>query len=400
MLSLIMKRDSLSMKRAREIRARNQFKRNFREKPHKHVRKRTFCNVWFRGQTWQAEITEPSTIRYYPEELCFDKNPSETLAAIASTRRNLHKNNNYRLWMSPNLNSDKNLKVKSYIGMDRIREMSTSAALVLAAEYERKLHFMDEPPPLYDLANWDEGVLNKLFQIGFFERFGYSVVDPKKKPQNDNVLTVPFYSGAKAEMEKYDQKLVNLVHHIDPDLSLPADMELSLISALGEAANNSREHAYVSHDFKYPHVNKWWATGAASKSERAIVVSLFDQGVTIPISYPKLPMFSNLKQKLDLFDFNRGHEFQNDARLIQAATVYGKSGRKTPSGELNSKGGYGLPQIKDAINICGSGSLMILSRGGKYLYKVHDGKIHEDLTTYPESLGGTLIEWRVNLSNA
>jgi len=253
--------------------------------------------------------------------------------------------------MKRGLSPKKNIKIESYISMENIEEISTSAALVLAAEYERKFHFMDEPAPIFDLENWDSGTLYKLFQIGFFERFGYQVSNSWKSGQSKDIMTIPFYSGSKAEMEKYDNKLKALVEHIDPNFELPNSMRLGLNSAIGEAANNAREHAYFVHDFKYPHVNRWWATGAASKDERTLV----------------------------------------DAKMIQAATRFGKSGRE------NQTGGYGLPQIKDAIRICGEGSLMILSRGGKYLYSVSEGKEEETLDCFSASVGGTLIEWRVRL---
>ncbi|WP_065383214.1 hypothetical protein [Hyphomonas sp. ND6WE1B] len=337
--------------------------------------------------------------------MCFEKNPHETLRACENARKTLHRNQHNRLWLPPDLNPNKPVKIKSYIAMDRIEEMSTSAALVWAAEYERRTIKMDEPPPIFDLDKWDPKLLKKFEQIGFFQRFGYEFTTGSNEGVIDDIMTVPFYSGTQAQMEKANEDLVRLVEHIDPSYQLDIEMRLALNSAIGEAANNAREHAHSpDHVFKYPHVERWWATGAASISKREIVICLFDQGVTIPISYPKLPAFSRLKTILNLFDPNPSSPYQNDAVLIQAATEYGKSGRPPETGLGGAKakkssavGGYGLPQIKDAINLCGGGTLIILSRGGRYIYRVDGKNIEEQLDTYDYSIGGTLIEWTVKL---
>ena len=368
----------------------------------KRLDKRTTA-MWYRDGVWRAKISRGAYMRRFPEVLCFLRNPSETLESFDYTRKELHRNLNQKLWFRSDLDPRKEVTVNGYIGMEQVREMSTSAALVLAAEYERRTLHMEEPPPIFDLENWDVSLLDKLNQIGFFERFGYSFEFDVGHSTQTDVLTVPFYSGSEDQMEKVDQKLLSLVQHIDPEFNISAEMRLALNSAVGEAVANTREHAYqTTHEFKYPHVQRWWATGAASASERKIVVSLFDQGVTIPVSYPKLPVFAKMMSKLSLFDDETSTKFANDAKLIGAAARYGKTGRGllesgASSGKDEVKGGYGLPQIKDAIELCGGGSLMILSRGGRYLYRVDGTKREEDFETYDHSVGGTLIEWTVTL---
>lgn len=359
--------------------------------------------MWYRDGVWRAKIARGAFIRKFPKTLCFLKNPKETLESFDYTRKELHRNMDQKLWFRSNLNPKKEVNVNGYIGMDLVEEMSTSAALVLAAEYERRTLHMEEPPPIFDLTNWDPNLLYKLSQIGFFERFGYSFEFDTEQSIQTNVLTVPFYSGSKAEMQKVDEKLLSLVEHIDPDFKISTDMRVALNSAVGEAFANTREHAYSSqHEFKYPHVRRWWATGAASASERKIVVSLFDQGVTIPVSYPQLPIWPKLQKVLNFFDSESSAEFANDAILIGAAAEYGKTGRGLLGPDAfgkkpEDKGGYGLPQIKDAIELCGGGSLMILSRGGRYLYQLDGTNREEDFQTYDHSVGGTLIEWTVTL---
>lgn len=333
--------------------------------------------------------------------MCFRRAPEDTLRSFDHVRRMLHRRKGNRLWFKPNIRKEKAIPLRSYMSMSSVEDISTSAALVLAAEYERQSMSMDEKAPLFDVENWDSRLSKRLEEIGFFAKFDFF---PKggsdEETDRPDVLTVPFYSGTRAKMEEVDRKLLELVAHIDPEYEMDLQHVLALNSAVGEAATNTREHAYPEdHDFTFPHVGLWWATGAASRDQRKIVVCLYDQGVSIPVSYPKLPAFKKtIAALLDLFDTKRGSEYLNDALLIQAATRYGKSGRPAHSGAKSGRiGGYGLPQIKDAIDVCGEGSLMILSRAGRYIYTVKDGRSSEELDTFECSVGGTLIEWEVSL---
>ena len=348
----------------------------------------------------RARLTSDGIVRKFPTVICFRKTPEETLSALEFIRKGLHRNRNSRFWFKPNINLNKEVAVKGYFSMNDVEEISTSAALVFAAEYERRTMFMDEYPPLFDVEKWDRKVIHKLKQIGFFTGFGFDPQYDQDEHDFSDVLTVPFYSGTKSEMKRVDEKLLKLVEHIDPNFEIDSEMLIALNSAVGEAATNTREHAYRDdHNFKYPHVGLWWATGAASIADRKIVVSLYDQGVSIPVSYSKLPFFKSMASMLNLFDPLKSSPYANDATLIQAATKYGNSGRKLSSSGRNSPpiGGFGLPQIKDAIDVCGGGSLMILSRGGRYIYELRDGRSSEQLDTFNCSVGGTLIEWAVTL---
>lgn len=367
---------------------------------HKYKKEKIIKSMWYRGSSLRAQITNPEKIWKFPTLMCFGRTADKTLQSFEYVRKSLNRNQKNRLWFKPNLNINREVKVSNYIAMDHVDEISTSAALVLAAEYERRRMTMDESPPIFDIENWNSKLLYKLDQIGFFERFGYTIVTENDKCLDTDVLTVPFYSGTSSEMDKVDKKLIKLVEHIDSEFQISQEMRMALNSAVGEAANNSREHAYESyHDFEYPNVGLWWATGAASRNDRKIVISLYDQGVTIPISYPRLGIFKKVSGMMNLFDTSSSSKYANDAKLIQAATLYGKSGRAVNKEKkvTSDDGGYGLPQMKEAINLCGGGELMILSRGGKYIYNVNNGCIEEQLDTFEYSIGGTLIEWTVTL---
>lgn len=363
------------------------------KRTHRHRNTFTFKLVWYRNQFWKARILSPDQNQKFPSRLCFKSNPEETLKAFARVRKNLHRNNKPKLWFKPKLRQDSILKIKKYTSMEEVEHISTSAALVLAAEYQRRRSYMSEYAPLIGLGDWKNSVLIKLHNIGFFKEFSFDLGQHTLETEDDDVLTVPFYSGSDAaQMQQIDNKLSKLVDHISDVSDLPDEMRMALNNAVGEAALNAREHAYISdHKYEYPHVGLWWATGAASKQSREMVISLYDQGVSIPISYPKLPFFSSLLKTIHMFDNVSDNNYVNDGTLIRTAAKYGKSTR------VSKVGGKGLPQIKDAINLCGGGSLMIISRGGRYQYEVKDGEETETVDTFPHSIGGTLIEWTVKL---
>lgn len=333
--------------------------------------------------------------------MCFDKNCGDTLAALADLREKLNKNTRHSKWFSGKITPRTRLKITGYASMNSVEEMSTSVALVLASEYDRQLVNMEEPAPLFDPLNWDPNLLFKLQEIGFFRTFG-TKLKFENVASNDDLKVVPFFKGRNAQtMAVADQELQNLVEHVSPGTELAPELSAALLGAIGEAIINVREHAYISdHEYEIPHVGYWWATGAASKNSRKIQISLFDQGVTIPISYPKLHWHNAIMERLGISKHSQNaNGFDQDAELISAATRYGNSARNLEENR-QSKGGTGLPQMKKAIEMCGKGSLLILSRAGKYKFEVAGSRSNEELANFDHSIGGTLVEWTVELPGA
>ncbi|MAS41711.1 MAG: hypothetical protein CML46_17745 [Rhodobacteraceae bacterium] len=79
-------------------------------------------------------------------------------------------------------------------------------------------------------------------------------------------------------------------------------------------------------------------------------------------------------------------EFQDDAIYIEGAMARGE----TQTGEPGR--GEGLPQMMELVDICGSGSLTIYSRGGMARYRCGQDI---EIRSFPHSVGGTLIEWEM-----
>ncbi|OWV79565.1 hypothetical protein ATY77_26625 [Rhizobium sp. R634] len=324
--------------------------------------------------------------------MCLERNTVEVTEFLENLRRRLLRPIANPKWLTKTTGNSLQ-KVKGYLDFGAIKEISTAAALVLAAEYERVVSIIGEPPPLINLDEWNEDVILRLWQLGFFTTIGITPKPDQFMTSSEDVMTLRFLSGSNAqETEAADKMLVELGNFLDPDNDLPEEIRLPLTTALSEAMINVRRHAYPDdHRFRFKHINRWWLTGSADRARRKLTVVIYDQGATIPITYSKL------SESLDIREWilsivriapKSDNPFAEDGARIAAAAKFGN----TQTGK--SYRGKGLPDMQNAIDCCENGRLTILSRGGRYVY---EGKDRTSIASYPCSIGGTLIEWTLTL---
>lgn len=329
-----------------------------------------------------------------PEIMCFDRNPDATLDLLNRLRRRLLVSIRRGSSWLPDERPGAEAQIPIYIDFRPIRFISTAAALVLAAEYDRALQLSGQPSPVFDLPEWNPGVFETLFQLGFFATVGLAKLEEEEQAVvNEDLMTLRFLSGSNAAaMKQADEMLLELGRFIDPERELPDEIAIPLNSALSEAMINVKAHAYTSgHKFQFRHVRRWWLTGSADRANRVLSIVIYDQGATIPVTYAHLPKHEAVKKfmKDGLAAITGGRSpYLSDAVHIEAAMKYGNSQTELPNR------GKGLPQMQDAIDAVKNGHLLVLSRGGRYLYR--DGKVVER-KTHAHSIGGTLIEWTVRL---
>ncbi|MCF1450157.1 ATP-binding protein [Agrobacterium vitis] len=328
-----------------------------------------------------------------PAIMCLERNTVQVTEFLERLRRRLLRPINSPTWLTRKRGSALT-KVKGFLDFAAIDEMSTSAGLVMAAEYERVVSIMGEPPPLINLDEWRDDVFLRLWQLGFFSTIGIApTVSNQIMTANEDVMTLKFLSGSNAEeTEAADKMLVELGRFLDPGNELPEEIQLPLTTALSEAMINVRRHAYPEdHKFRFKHINRWWLTGSADRARRKLTVVIYDQGATIPITYSKLSESVDIREwilsRVGLAP-KSDNPFAEDGARIAAAAKFGN----TQTGK--SYRGKGLPDMQNAIDCCENGRLMILSRGGRYVY---EGKDRTSIASYPCSIGGTLIEWTITL---
>lgn len=265
-----------------------------------------------------------------------------------------------------------------------------AAAVVLAADYDRLKHFLKEVPPTINLRKWDPHVVTRLDQIGFFNILGHAP-DPNLLIEDGDVLLMRIIRSEDSEkLEKVDEALVKLGQFVSlnaNDLDEKIPHTLTIIS---EVMSNVTQHAYRQDvDFEFKHMNSFWISAEANRSERTLRIVLFDQGATIPVTYPKMERTDKVKKFFRRgLSLSKKFDYEDDGTYIRVALRYG--GSRT---ELDYRG-KGFPQMAQLLDTLGGGELRIFSRGG-WCTRSRNGKITSG--SHDCSIGGTLVEWKIEL---
>jgi len=317
------------------------------------------------------EKLEPPTV------FCLETNYEETAKCINALRQSLLNQ------ASPGQSKPKG----AYIDFPRIEYMSISAALVLAAEYDRVQRKTRRPVFPVDMDQWHPEVRRLLDEIGFLSLLGIRKAQNATYEKSQNVHALRFRSGRYAQSEDLGQVSQSL-RQLFPGLT--EEYWMAQYGGLIEAINNVIDHAYPSdYNYKFPHVGRWWVTGEVNNSEKSITIATFDQGISIPGSLPRSSIWGSFSkyffEKYEHIPVIR--DVADDVKQIAAAievsrTSTGQSGR-----------GLGLAQIRNVVEEADSGSLRILSRNGEYQYTKGKG---ETLRNHGISIGGTFVEWKVS----
>lgn len=352
-------------------------------------------SAWLGGDTEQ--IVAENLPEIPPARLSIRRNSIETLEFIGSTRdrlniRDAYENPGKFSWLK-RAKSKKGLKrITSYVDFSKIEEISTAAALVLTAEYHRASRFMGSLPPVINLAEWSDGVFWPMYQIGFFEAIGKLSEEGLQRKNIHGVEYLPAFSGTSgSDLEAISANVRKLIEGFS-DIEMDRATRVELNSAIGEAIVNVPKWAYPSdHSFDIPHLSNFWVTASFDPLTRNFTLAVYDQGVSIPISYPKKQLSDRAKSFLsDLIFGEPEFEHRDDGAYIACAMEFGSSS----SGVAHR--GKGLPQMKDLIDHADNGSLMVCSRGGLWQYE--RGK-QPRYQSFRHSIGGTLIEWTICLAN-
>lgn len=342
------------------------------------------------------------TVRYKmqpsqpPDKLCFLSNSRATLKFFAELRGPTLRmgklaGDNGREWVSYSGKKQKP-SINRFCDYSKLHEISTSAALVLTAEYARAGRVTGSVPPTLNLGAWPMGLFNPLYEIGFFEIVGLNDETSERYSVRGSKKTLRIIEGSDAEkLAEAAVAIETLVsEQLDVDLS-DKSIDLPLTNALSEAMINVQRHAYTAeHNFKYKHLGCWWVTASTDSEMRELRVAIYDQGATIPITFPQKQLSAVVMDTIRRnWHQEPEFEYQNDSVYILSAMKTGKS----QTNKLHR--GLGLPEMQELIDDCPVGSsLTVISRGGLYMYQNGTRGYRE---SFPFSVGGTLIEWVIKL---
>ncbi|MBR3371153.1 MAG: hypothetical protein IKG52_11055 [Rhodobacteraceae bacterium] len=361
---------------------------------------RQIVDAWFGSHTEKLLVTEGAVAP--PRILCFNQNRDETLSFLHSLRMSLNQSflsyasapsvkrsgNN---WVNPGRNARSLSWIRRYHDYSKIEAISTAAALVLSAEYDRSRRLCDSVPPTINLHTWHPELFRKLYEVGFFEIVGLSEDVAERYRTDGDVRVMRIVSGKDSEqIAQAAENILQLASFIDENDPLEPSVRIALNSSLAEAMSNVAGHAYpTDENFEVSHVGRWWVAASADRVSRELTVVIYDQGASIPVTFPKKELKQHIRDfLLSIIGQAGDHAYSDDAAYIAAALLPGK----TQTNQVNR--GLGLPEMKELIDISKSGELCIISRGGtcRYAYKTD---IVREISTH--SIGGTLIQWRLKI---
>jgi hypothetical protein len=271
---------------------------------------------------------------------------------------------------------------KVFLDFSLVKTVNPGACLVLVAEVYRARELMGRRavhgnyPP-------DGVVRRRLVEMGFYDII--DVRDPDA-PEADNATRMDIRFATSNRVDPIIAKELRMAFEVGRRaIARPARRKL--FEGVKEAMNNAFQHAYPL-GWKKPLPvlpRRWWLAGSISVAPHEMMVIFYDQGIGIPATLPK-----TYPEQFRAFVASYGLSTFGDAHIIKAATVIQRSGTK------KSHRGYGLKNIKDAVTICDTGELRILSGQGEYVYTTDGSEALGDRT---RPLGGTLIQWRVSAAS-
>ena len=354
--------------------------------------------LWDGGEPIKAiSVREP---KVPPSQLCLENNFEDTIAFLSKWRSSLSAGykkgsalSKKHPWVSPSRKVGGMPRIMGFTDFAKIEELSTAVAMIVTAEYDRLATLANEVPPTVNIHEWSDTAFQKLFELGFFETVGLTKEVSDLQKTNGEIRSMRIISGSNAtELEAATNEIAKLADFLAPSTGFSEEISIALNSSLGEAMANVAAHAYPQdHHYIRKPVGKWWVTATADKRIGKLTVVIYDQGATIPVTYPKKEIPQAI---LDFITLRRvltpRFDFENDGVYIEGAMKPGRT-------QTNQKDrGLGLPEMKELIDICGSGSLTIYSRGGVCRY---DSNSEIRSASHRHTVGGTLIEWVLDLDN-
>jgi hypothetical protein len=263
---------------------------------------------------------------------------------------------------------------------EHVERLEPSATLLLTAEIFRcrnlrpfGKHFMVQGtyPKRMD-------VFLQLREMGFYDLIGVDARDhiPDDPESPDRPWFLRFHSFNRAE-PTIPRELSTWIN--DNAIPLTDVQRRRMNEALKEAMYNTQDHAYEKSG-EWPRLNfRWWLGGFIIPANNEMMLILVDQGIGIPESLSAHP-----GEMIRSF-LTSGSTRPSDAQMIQFATTL----FRTSTGE--SGRGRGFRDMKRFVDESADGDLRVLSNRGCYHYM----KEGEQISNFDRSIGGTLLEWRI-----
>lgn len=327
-----------------------------------------------------------------PGTFCLDRNPDETIAFLEMMRARVLRHAMAARVAVKRRNRAGPPFVESYFDFGAMKELGVSAALILAALFDRQKMITGWRLATIDEHLWEPSVRALLWALGFHELL-------KMHPEGEHTLNVGnvrvlrFVSGDNADGSLAGQ-LQETLAELLPDEEGQKLLYAEPYGGIFEAILNSWNWAYPEgHHWEVPPLKKWWMTGAVDLSRNSVSIVVYDQGVTIPFSLPQWRHWGELQARLQRLANRLGFagppdDPRNDGAAIALATKIARSRTNLP------QHGKGLHTMREVAERARHGRLRILSRHGEYVWERGRKPV---VRSRDAAVRGTLIEWTLDL---
>ena len=266
-----------------------------------------------------------------------------------------------------------------------IKRFDFSASLMLVAELYRTNMVQGKKLSTFEIRKWDPFFRYRLHGLGFFNlmQVGYPerLETADRRIVKDETRFLKYVTGGMSDVPSVKK----FVDGDIKDLVGEAPLAQKLASAITESMTNTNSHAY---EIDNP-CQKWWLSGAFSKTERILSIQIYDQGLGIPET-----LITNFGEnvRVAVSRFNP-RDSSSQASLIQAAHELNRSGM------IEKHRGNGLPRDIRGYweDVQLDGHYRVLSRRGEYKITRSNGQDSTELRDHRSDLRGTLIEWRLEI---
>lgn len=383
-----MKFPSENWRRWHHFRARNEKRKRARQRESRSI-------LLFRDGQFFPAFGVPS--KYAPADCRLFDNTDEYVGFLDSIRYSMKITTARRRGIfeakrrnDPYRPAGKPRRIGKFVSFDRILKIDPAGALVLAAEFDRARRRFGARLPAVNLPNWDPEIRRTLEGLGFFTLLEIGVRPPMLSlaDQTGTWRIAPFHSDRRVAPEMAGPPLQALVSALGiDDADFFADTKLrQLFRSVVDGMANVVDHAYPPEASVFPHVGRWWLTGAVDFENRRLTMTLYDQGITIPASLELNADKTNLSARAALRKLLR--RSSTDADLVEFAV----NNHVTTTGD--EQRGKGLGKLVTFVDACETGELRVMSRRAVYRYIKGQTATKSDLAC---SIGGTLISWQVGL---
>ncbi|PHR52028.1 hypothetical protein [Cycloclasticus sp.] len=273
------------------------------------------------------------------------------------------------------------------VDFDKLRKISTSAALVLTAElskWDDEIRQRLRP----EVGNWDKAILRNFRELGFFGLFKNcnTIEFNDELGDSSNLKVVQYIKGRIGDSDKARLLKENITGIVGEEIN----KWMFLHGGLTEAVTNVGHHAYPD-GFGFSEREKnWYLTGAFNDVSKELKIVFYDQGIGIPKSLPASEIWERI---LKVFSKIPLADRKKDEVLLKAAVELDRTST------YDSDRGKGLQDLLEFIKQRENGYLSIISSKGLYKYELVDGEEKIKAERFHTALRGTLIIWNAQLTN-